>query len=136
VVYEIQSLAGFSAVVDRLGQFAEAAEGVRGGGSGKAGTATGEAAGEAAGGVAPLAEPATANGAAAAATAAGAPEPAPGSGIAFIHLPAPAAAAAAGGVSGAAAPLLELRGVSVTTPDGATRLTQGLDLEVRGWGGA
>ena len=119
VVYQIQGLAGFSAVVDRLGQFVEATD------AAAAEAAAAEAASSAASAAALRAGAAEEEVAAAASSGAdGAGDGSSGSGgIVFVHLPPPPA--------GSAAPLLELQGLSVAAPGGRPRLVRGLDLSLR-----
>lgn len=126
-MYQIEGLAGFSAVVDRLGQFVEATEA-----SASASAAASAAGAAAATEAAASASTAAAAGGAAAAVAAGVGGEAAASagpaaaanhtGVRIVHLPSS---------SSVCAPLLELRGLCVLTPDGGTRLAQGLDLKVR-----
>jgi len=155
VVYQLEALAGFSAVVDRLGEFGEVVDKPRPGGAGRGAAAADEGAAAAIGAGAAMATAGSVSSheedeAAAAAAAVGA-------GISIVHVrsDAPACAAAAGGgptsngngaaakqaattttTAAAAAPppppvLLELERVSVATPDGRTRLVRDLSLCVR-----
>ncbi len=108
---QFESLAGFSAVVDRLGQFQEAMHTVRQ----PDGTAS---------------TPATTADPAAAPTGAAAPEGEGEGGASDVRVQY-LGASGAGELGGA---LLELRGLSVVTPDGSNLLVQDLDLQVmEGW---
>lgn len=146
VVYQLEALAGFSAVVDRLGEFGEVVDsrlrhdwGGNGGGAGATATATATASGSS------LEEEEDAAAAASAGAAAGAADVGT---IRIVHVRSDAgpcsrsAASSLGGEgegagSGAATQtgggrlLLELEAVSVSTPDGRTRLVRGLSLAVR-----
>jgi ABC-type uncharacterized transport system fused permease/ATPase subunit len=147
VVYQLEALAGFSAVVDRLGEFGEVVDrrlrhdwsdgGAGGGVGGPTATAT-------ASGGSSYEEDAGAGAAVAAAS---------GEGIRIVHVRSDAGPCSRAtldeerqqkqgdGDRGGGAPssssslgrplLLELDGVSVTTPDGRTRLVKGLSLAVR-----
>ncbi len=160
VVYQFESLAGFSAVVDRLGEFSEVSdiklrhvftlegEGAGGGGSSSGGAATTAAAAPAATSSQPAAASlpaaAAANGSkaqpssspalqrAARPTAASAADAAAAGpgGITIMHL-GPAAAANGGPSPQSDELLLELRGLCISTPDGSAKLAQNLDLQVR-----
>ena len=136
VVFQFEALAGFSAVVDRLGEFSEVSDvklrhvftvdapegGSSGGGAEGAG---GAGAGQQQGAVGSAARPALA----AAGDAAGAAAAAGAGGITIVHMgPAPS------GGGGGGELLLELRGLCISTPDGSAKLAQNLDLEVRGGG--
>ncbi|GBF88477.1 hypothetical protein Rsub_01190 [Raphidocelis subcapitata] len=159
VVYQFEALAGFSAVIDRLGEFSEVSdiklrhvftiEGAEDGApaaapaAGAAGAAATAAAGATSAAAAKNGAAAANDGAAlrraprpTAASAAAAAAAGPG-GITIVHLgpaPAPPSSAAANGSSSRAASgqlLLELRGLCISTPDGSAKLAQQLDLEVR-----
>jgi hypothetical protein len=125
VVYQFESLAGFSAVIDRLGEFSEVSD-VKlrhvftiEGESGAAAAKVGEGAAVAAAAAA-AAAPA---GRRTAASTEAAAEAGPG-GITIMHM----GPVAGGGGKGEL--LLELRGLCISTPDGSSKLAHDLNLEV------